>query len=197
MYFCDTIVLFIFQKGRFFVSLNDIIIQAIGGIGLLLGLFSFLFKSHGKILFFRTLNEFIFIIQYFLLGAYTGMAMNAIGCIRNLIFTSQVKKGKSTIWSGLIFIVIFIVFGIATFAGTKSVTVIIAKVMSTVAYGNKNTTVVRTVSFVTHISYLIYNISVFTIAGALSDAITLVSLIIGIVRFDLIPYFQNRQKLSH
>jgi hypothetical protein len=113
------------------------------------------------------------------------MAMNAIGCIRNLIFTSQVKKGKSTVWSGLIFIVIFIVFGIATFAGTKSVTVIIAKVMSTVAYGNKNTTVIRAVSFLTHICYLFYNISIFSLAGALSDAFLLVSLIIAIIRFDV------------
>ena len=177
------------------MTLTEIIIQAIGGAGLILGLLSFLFKSHGKILFFRTLNEFLFIIQYFLLGAYTGMAMNAIGCVRNIIFTKQVKKGKSTVFSGIIFIVIFIIFGIATFDGTKSITVIIAKVMSTVAYGNKNTTAVRTVSFVTHISYLIYNISVFSIAGALSDAITLVSLIIGLLRYDIIPLIKAKKGL--
>lgn len=72
----------------------DIIIQLIGGLGIIASIISFQCKKHNSILLFRTLNEFIFAIQYFLLGAYTGMAMNLVGCVRNIIFTKQILQNK-------------------------------------------------------------------------------------------------------
>ena len=86
----------------------------------------------------------------------------------------------------IIFSVIFTVFGLATFDGFKSIMLIFAKVLSTVAYSNKNATVIRIVSFLTHISYLFYNIAVFSLAGAISDGILLISLVVGIIRFDVL-----------
>ena len=61
----------------------QIIIQAIGILGILASVIAFQKKKHNQILLFKTLNEFLFAIQYFLLGAYTGMAMNLVGCVRN------------------------------------------------------------------------------------------------------------------
>lgn len=72
----------------------QIIIQSIGALGIIASIISFQTKKHNQILLFRTLNEFLFAIQYVLLGAYTGMAMNLVGCVRNIIFTKQVEKGK-------------------------------------------------------------------------------------------------------
>lgn len=63
--------------------------------------------------------------------------------------------------------------------------IMVAKVSSTIAYGNKNTRVISMVSLLTHIAYLFYNISVFSLAGALSDLLLLISLIIAIVRVDI------------
>lgn len=169
----------------------QIIIQLIGVVAMAANFLSFQFKKHKNIMLFRTLNESLFILQYFLLGALTGATLNFVGCIRNIVFARQVEKGKSTRLSGLIFCIIFVLFGIFTFDGFKSIMMMLAKVLSTVAYGNKNTTVIRTVSFLTHITYLIYNLCVFSIAGAVSDGIVLVSLIFGILRFDIIPRFKK------
>ena len=69
----------------------DIIIQLIGGMGIIASIISFQCKKHNSILFFRTLNEAIFALQFFLLGAYTGMTMNLIGCVRNIIFTKHLS----------------------------------------------------------------------------------------------------------
>ena len=172
----------------------DIVIQIIGGVALLANFVSFQMKKHSHILFFRTVNEALFILQYFLLGAMSGAALNAVGCARNVIFARQVAKGKKTVVFTVIFCAIFTAFGIATFDGVKSVMLIFAKVLSTVAYGNKNTTVVRVVSFTTHIAYLAYNLAVFSVAGAVGDAVLLVSLMIGIVRLDLRPRFKKSEK---
>ena len=48
----------------------DILIQVIGGVALLANFVSFQMKKHSHILFFRTVNEGLFILQYFLLGAF-------------------------------------------------------------------------------------------------------------------------------
>ncbi len=98
----------------------DIIIQLIGGLGIIASIISFQCKKHNSILFFRTLNEFIFAIQYFLLGAYTGVAMNLIGCVRNIIFTKQVAKNKKTIVSTIVFGALFFVLGVFTWQGKKA-----------------------------------------------------------------------------
>lgn len=169
----------------------EIVIQIIGFCGLLANFISFQFKSHKNILLFRSINEGLFISQYFLLGAFSGAFLNIVGVIRNVIFTKQVAKEKSTTASTIIFSIIFTVFGLLTFDGVKSIMLIFAKVLSTVAYSNKNATIIRTVSFLTHIAYLFYNISVFSLAGALSDGILLVSLIIGIIRFDILPQIKK------
>ena len=171
----------------------DIVIQVIGFLGMAANFASFQFKKHKHILLFRTINEALFIAQYFLLGALSGAFLNLVGCLRNILFTRQVAKGKSTIVTTIIFSVLFTAFGILTFDGFKSIMLILAKVLSTVAYGNKNTTVIRTVSFVTHVSYLFYNIAVFSLAGAISDGILLISLAVAIIRFDLCPYFAKKR----
>ena len=75
----------------------DIIIQSIGGIGLLCAVIAFQCKQHKNVMLFRTLNEIFFAIQYFCLASYTGVAMNLIGSARNIIFEIRVKKEKSTL----------------------------------------------------------------------------------------------------
>lgn len=165
----------------------DLLIQLIGGAGIVASILSFQCKKHRHILLFRTLNELIFAIQYFLLGAYTGMVMNLIGCVRNTVFEKQVSRGKKSIVSSILFSGLFLGFGVLFWQGPVSILIIIAKIVSTFAYGNKNTTVLRGLILVTSTMWLIYNYSVFSIAGVLCETFTLLSLIIGVIRFDLIP----------
>ena len=165
----------------------NIIIQLIGGLGIVASIIAFQCKKHNTILFFRTLNEAIFALQYFLLGAYTGMAMNIVGCVRNIIFTKLIIKNKKTTSITIFFGIIFTLFGICTWQGLKSVLIIIAKVLSTIAYGNKNTTIIRVIIFITSTSWLIYNYYAFSIAGVLCETFTIISLIIGIIKLDVIP----------
>lgn len=170
----------------------DILIQLIGVLGILVSVAAFQCKKHRHILNLRTLSEFIFAVQYLLLGAYTGMAADLLGCLRNQIFTRQIAKGKKTTGSIAVFSLAFTLFGILTWEGPKSILVIFAKVLSTVAYGNENPTVVRTIILLTSSSWLIYNIYVFSLAGIACEVVTLVSLIVGIIRMDVLPKRKNK-----
>lgn len=169
------------------------IIQGIGFCGILCSVISFQCKKHGKILFFRTMNELLFGIQYLLLGAYTGAAMNFIGCVRNILFSRQVEKEKSTILSRLIFSLLFLVFAIATWSGVKSILIGIAKVGSTVAYGCRNTIVMRLIILLTSTLWLMYNIGVGSWAGAICESFTILSIFVALFR---IGRMKRRESVS-
>ncbi len=165
-------------------TLYDILVQGIGVIGIIASIMSFQCEKHKKLIFFRTVNELFFAAQYCLLGAYTGMTMNLIGCVRNVVFAKMVKKNKNTIPVGIVFSVGFLIFMFFTWAGFKSVLSGAAKVLSTFAYGCSNTFLVRIIIFVTSTSWLIYNYLVKSYAGCICEFFTLCSIIIGIIRID-------------
>lgn len=164
----------------------DIIIQSIGGIGLLCAVIAFQCKQHKNVMLFRTLNEIFFAIQYFCLASYTGVAMNLIGSVRNIIFAIHVKKEKSTLIWQILFSFMFIVIGILTTNGIVSVMVILAKVVTTIAYSLKNTKYIRLLTLPTSISWLVYNIVCNSFAGILCEVFTICSIITAIIRIDII-----------
>lgn len=173
------------------ITLNEVIIQGIGGLGIIASIISFQCNKHKSIMLFRTLNELLFAIQYVFLGAYTGMAMNLVGCVRNTIFSKQVEKGKSTFATGIVFSAFFTVFGIAAWSGVHSILIIVAKIISTFAYSFKNPRLIRLMILFTSSCWLIYNLTVNSIAGALCEAFTLISIIAALIRLDILPVFKK------
>ncbi len=167
------------------ITVWDIFVQSLGIIGIIASVMSFQCEKYKKLIALRTANEFFFALQYMLLGAYTGMAMNIIGCARNLIFAKTVEKNKSTLLGRIVFSVFFLVFTVLTWAGAKSAIVGVAKVLSTVAYGNKNTSFVRALIFLTSAIWLVYNWLVGSYAGCVCEILTLGSIIIGFLRIDI------------
>ena len=168
----------------------ELFIQLVGALGVVAGVISFQCKKRTSILLFRTLNESIFTVQYILLGAYTGAAMNIVGCARNITFTKKKEGSRRAI---ALFSILFLAFGLLTWQGPKSILIIAAKILATVAYGNKNTTVVRSVILLTSVSWLIYSILIGTVAGVVNEAFTLGSLIVGILRLDLLPRLKRKR----
>lgn len=164
----------------------DIAVQAVGALGIIASIISFQCRKNSTIVTFRTINELLFAVQYFMLGAYTGMAMNLIGCVRNTIFTEMIKRRKRTTGVCLLFSAVFLIFAGLTWAGPKSILIGFAKVTSTFAYGNKNTRVIRGLILLTSSSWLIYNLAVKSYAGVACEVFTICSILIGIIRIDIL-----------
>ncbi len=168
------------------MSIYDILIQLIGYIGLACAVIAFQCKSHKRVMIFRTLNEMFFAVQYFCLASYTGVVMNLVGSLRNMIFARQVQKGKSTMLWQIIFSVAFFALGILTSKGLVSIMVIVAKIVTTVAYSMKNTKYIRLLTLPTSICWLVYNIFCNSTAGILCEAFTIFSIVTAIIRIDIV-----------
>jgi hypothetical protein len=188
-----------------------IFVQALGFIAISMNILSAQFNTHWKIMFFKSLGSFLFCVQYLLLGAFTGMIMDFLGVIRNFVFAYNVKKNKSNKWWIVFFSLITAAAGITTIILTWDATLkvltrwttnpnglfilaiaisilsVLAKVISTIGYGAKSAHAIRMINLPTFSMWIIYNFIVFSIAGVVSDAMSIISIIIAEIRFRKKP----------
>ena len=167
------------------VLTNEIFIQALGFVGLVVTITSIQNKEYNKMIFFKILSASIFGFQYLLLGGYTGMATNLVSCATNGVYTYRINKNKSTLPFQIAFCILFIIIGILTWEGPASILVIVAKVLTTVTYGIKDTKYMRRVNLISYPLWLVYDILCFSIGGIINDILLIVSTVVAVVRFDI------------
>ena len=163
----------------------DFLIQLIGFAGLATSIAAFQFKKHRSIVLCKMASELIFALQYILLGAWTAAVLDGISVIRNTLYTNFVKRGRSTTPIVVGFCLFVVATGIVTFDGWLSLLPIAAKLLTTVSYGMKKEKLLRFITLPSCIMWTIYNLQVGSLGGALGDTLTLISLLIGIYKYDI------------
>ncbi|MBE5754627.1 MAG: YgjV family protein [Clostridiales bacterium] len=185
----------------------EILVQAIGFVGIALNILSVQFNKHWQIMLLKTLGSMTFVLQYILLGAWVGMVMDLIGSIRNVIFTLNVKNGRSNKSWIIAFSIITFIAGLVTIITTWdksigyasnwskdpsiiliiavsiSIISIVAKLLTTIAYGFKDPHRIRMVNIPSNACWVVYNLVAFSIAGVINDLMCLGSIVIAEIRF--------------
>ena len=164
---------------------SDFFIQGIGFVGMFVLLYVFQCKSYNKMIFWKITGEIIFAVQYFLLGAYSGMATNLASVVTNLLYRQRIKKEKPTLVLQIIFSFVFFFIGMATWHGWASVLVIAAKVLSTISCGTRDLKILRLLNLIIMPLWLIYDVMAGSWGGVVGDILNLGSLVLGIIRFDV------------
>ena len=170
---------------------NSVVIQAIGFVGMAVSIISFQTKSYQKIIWLRVISEIIFAVQYFLLGAYTGMVSNILSCVTNSVYRIRVKKNKSNKVCRIVFACLFVLVGGLTWQGMITVLVVSAKVLSTIANGMGNSKTIRYMNLGIMMLWNVHDVIVFSIAGVLCNMATIVSILIAIFRIDRKKKMEN------
>lgn len=169
------------------INWYEVFVQLIGVIGIIAGLSAFQCNKHSHALALKMTEEGAFGIQYFLLGGYTGAVLNLVGIFRNLIFAylGNRDKQKELKYARMILGALFAVLGLLSWEGYISILIIFAKVLSTLAYGTTNMKKMRIMLSVTCVCWICYNYYIGSVAGVISDGCNFVSVIIGIIRYDI------------
>ncbi len=166
--------------------MDNIVAQIIGFLGLACNGLSFQQKKRKGILSFQICAAALFVVHYIILGAYTGAVINFLGMLRSIVFINSDKKwAKHPAWLG-VFIFVFAVASIVTWADWYSILPATAMILTTVSYWLKNETKIRLVTFPSSPCWLIYNILTDSVAGIATEAVVMTSLIIAIVRYDIL-----------
>ena len=158
-------------------------VQAIGILVPILNAIAFQCRSHTKLMYFRTCNEVLSGIQYILLGGYTGAFLNLASVVRNLLFARQVRKGKTTLPTQIFFCLFFTATAVCTFAGWSSLVVLLAKLLSTIAFGMKNQKHMRYISLVMSACWITYGLIFFSIGTLIAETMAVISTLISLWRF--------------
>ena len=167
------------------ISMSSIIIQLSGFAGLACYLLSYQLKSNRKLCIAQCVGNVFFMIQFLLLGGYTGCINLIIGIIRNLMLTQYGKRAwvRNKIWVA-IYIAAFTAVLIFTWDGWPSILPFLALAVCTVAFWTDNALNIRKANlFVACPGWLIYDIVYHSYAGLLNESITIVSILISIWRF--------------
>ena len=168
------------------------IAQGIGFIGMVVMFIAFQQNDKRKLLWVQASASAVFTAHFLLLGAFTGMGMNLVSIPRNLIFARKPAKKQQLIWTA-VFIAAFAAFGIITWDTVFSLFPVIAMSLSTIVFSLKEPRYIRFLSLPISGFWITYNIISFSIAGVLTEAFVICSILIAIVRFDILKRTENKK----
>ena len=171
---------------EFILEHKWLLAQIIGSIGAVAVIIGMQQKQYGRVVFCKIFNEFLSSIHYLLLGGYTGMIINLASCFSNGVYWYRNKKEKNNLPFQILFGAVFVTLGALTWHGWISIFVVLAKLVSSVALGIKNTRVIRMLNMISYPCWLVYNAYMVSIPGLVGDSLTLLSVMIAIVRLDIL-----------
>lgn len=163
--------------------MSFMIAQILGGIAVLLTFISYQVKTQKQILLLQFISTLLMTIQFGLLGATTGMALNFVCLLRNIAFYLKERKLFSHPAVPYIFSIVTVVYGFFTWQGFHSLLPIIALAINTVMLSLDPKTLRKSI-LLTSSMLLIYDLIVSSWGGALNEAVAIMSSIISLVRFQ-------------
>lgn len=182
----------------------DIIAQTFGIIGMILNFVVFQQKTQKGVLVCQFFAAAAFAANYLLLGAFVGGILNLVGAARAAVFYFKDKTNANSVAWLVIFIVAFAASYPLTFLvfGTKptisnfiiEILPVIAMIIITVSLRLGSAKAVRFMGLFSSPMWLTYNIFSGSIGAIASEILNLISMVVGIIRFDIKRKEKNEEK---
>lgn len=160
--------------------MHFILAQVFAFLSSLCLLVSFWQKKRKKILFFQSLDSFFDIIQYALLGAYTGSLISLLGTLRAYTFSRTKNR-----FFLILFLMLYVFVSVITFDGYISFIPLVAALLYTVISWNKNEKNIRFYSVLVFMLWLIYDILVKAYVSSITDIILIISNLLAFYKLDI------------
>ena len=157
--------------------------QALGVVAVILGFITYQMKSPKALLIVNLITCGVFCAHYLLIGAISGAVMNGLGILRNLVYTNRDKKlFSSPVWP-FAFAVIMLAAGLVTWQDWRSVLLVSGLFINSLALSMKNAQHIRWSLLISCPLVMLYNILMGSYGGTVFEGMSIVSAVIGIIRF--------------
>lgn len=171
-----------------------ILIQLMGFLPSILILLAQQKGDRALLLKVQFLGSVIWSVHYALLGAYTGVAINALGLIRAVVcYYNDRRWAKSPLWLAL-FLACYAASPLLTWDGPHCLLLGAAMVLTTIALWVRNMTVNRVLFLVNSPLVLVYNLLAGSYSCAAIEAVAFVSFAAALWRFDIHPKLLRSNK---
>ena len=173
----------------------EIIAQTVSIIAMAMNVLSFQQRSKNGVIAFQLIGGFLFAVSFLMLGSYMGALLNLLGFARAIVYLNPKRlRADSILWL-YGFTALYLLSYAATFLildtepTVKNLIVEFLPVIGMTAghvgiYLGKARTI-RYLGYVSSPSWLIYNIVTFSIGAIICEVINLISITVGILRFDI------------
>ena len=165
------------------MDIREILGQILGIIGMILGFVIYQVKDSKKILLVQIITSAIFCVHYILIGALSGFVLNTVGTIRSVVYYHRDKKIFSGRYVPVVFAVVMAVTGAIFWEAWYSIFVVSGLVIYNLALTFKNPQNLRRSVMISAPMILTYNIFSKSIGGIAYESISIISGIIGLIRY--------------
>lgn len=167
--------------------MSFLLIQLMGFVPSILIMLAQQKGSRSLLLKTQFLGSVIWIVHYALLGAYTGVATNALGLVRAVVcYYNDRKWAKNPLWL-VFFILCYAASPLLTWSGAHCLLLGAAMVMTTLALWVRSMTVNRVLFLLNSPLVLAYNLFAHSCSCAIVEAAAFVSFAAAVWRFDIHP----------
>lgn len=174
-----------------------ILSQIFGLLSLIITLYSYHLNKKEKIFKSMCIANIIDIIHYVFLEAYSGLFTKVVALLRNIFIIIKEKNSKLNSKILLfIFIALYSLLAILTFESYISLLPFIAAIVYMIVVWNGNELQVKKIAFLCYFLWLIYNISVLSIFGTVSNIVSLISTYIAYLNEKKSISKQNKYNLK-
>ena len=154
--------------------MNFILAQLFGLIAVILFVSSYQLKNKNALIIAQLIGTVAMSTNYLLLGAYSGMALNIVCIIRNIVYFFNSKRQKPFLFVPYLMTFVMIAVGIFTWQGWQSLVIIAALAINTfcmsLSFKKLRISILFTCTMV-----FIYDIFVFSFLGALNEGLSVIS----------------------
>jgi len=177
------------------MELFDLIAQGLGIIAMAFAIISYQMKTSTGVILCQMLAGAFFCVSFFMLDATVGAILNGIATFRGIIYIYKDKTradhiGWLVFFEGLFvlsYILTFTVFG-KEFTPVNAIVEllpVIGMTASTISYRLSSAKAIRRFGLISSPSWLIYNVINVAVGAIVCEALSLISIFIGMLRFDI------------
>lgn len=160
----------------------EIIAQIIGFTAIGESILIYASTKRKNILLFKLISDFMWLVNFLLLGAFTGALLNAIAILRELTFS---QRERHKIFNHRCFLFIFLAITAAsaplTWAGPISLLPAVGSMIAVFSFYTLSTQTARYTGFAAQIFWLVYNVLLLNYSGIAGCIFTMVSVGIGFI----------------
>ena len=171
----------------------DIIAQALGIIGMAMNILSYQGKKQRYVILMQLVGAAFFTANMFMLGAWSGFILNALGIARAIVYANKEKFRSLKLWNilffisyGLSYIAVFTLFGkpVTFWNLLLEMLPTSAMVVSTVAFSRENASDIRKFAWYVSPAWLVYDAINLSIGGTICEAVSILSILTATLRLD-------------
>ncbi len=158
------------------------IYQLVGFAAMVLGFLIFQQTDRKKMILIKLACDILWVTHFALIGAYSGMAISCVGCLREIIFYHKKENSKKGVFLLTLFLLLGITGVILTWNSIWCICSLISTILSTTAYWQNKTVPMKILLFMTSVSQIIYAIHFVSYSAIANEIITMLSLLIFLFR---------------